>query len=455
MTVSAVTDDEARALVVSEPTSREPLDMVEANECQHQRVVDVPDFQHGAETLGKGRGGMRSVVTGRRIFVAEPFKNLIDGTVVRALGGAVSASAIDRGARFDRASFERDACAGLSELELLDRGRHVGAALREHLPGAVPRALAIVVGALEKDAGGGSSFRWLPVSALIEALGDDALRDPRPLDDAAFEACLEASRALTQRFTAEWCVRPLLQLRERETLARLTEWTRDPSEHTRRLCSEGTRTRLPWGRRLDAFIARPAPVLALIEHLKDDESEYVRRSVANSLNDLSKDHAELVITTCARWWEGGDAARRKLVKHALRTLVKRGDARALAILGMDVEHAHAHVTVTGSVSPKRVPIGGSARVSITAHNADEKAARVVIDLVVHYVKKTTKKSGKTSPKVFKGKTLTIAGGETIAFERTLAFVDVSIRKHEPGAHAIEAKVNGKLVPLGTVTLTRS
>ena len=189
-------------------------------------------------------------------------------------------------------------------------------------------------------------------------------------------------------------------------------------------------------------------MLALLEHLKDDASEYVRRSVANNLNDLAKDHPERVLETCARWSEGASVERRRLVSHALRTLVKRGDPRALRLLGMDVAHAHTHLDVQGRVTPRRVAIGGEVRVSITADNRGAKAARVVIDLVVHYVKK----SGKTSPKVFKGKTLSIGAGETLSFERTIAFVDRSIRKHEPGVHHLEAKVNGKLVPLGSVRL---
>ncbi len=388
----------------------------------------------------------------------EPFKNLVSPPVVRGLGAAIGASASRRGAAFDRARFERTATRNLDALELLARGRHVAEALRAQLPREIPTALEVVIGALGEPTspsqpgsdGEGSSFRWLPVSALIERLGDDALADPSRLDDASFEACLRACHALTQRFTAEWCVRPFLQARTEETLATLARWTRDPSEHVRRLCSEGSRTRLPWGRRLDVFIADPEPVLALIERLKDDDSEYVRRSVANSLNDLSKDHPDRVIATCGRWWKDGSAPRRKLVTHALRTLVKKGDPNALAILGVDVAHAHAHVEVRGSVSPKRAPIGGSARVSITATNSGDRAASVVIDLVVHYVKK----SGKSSPKVFKGKTTSIAPGGAITFERTLSFVDVSIRKHEPGAHRIEAKVSGKLVPIGSVTLTR-
>jgi 3-methyladenine DNA glycosylase AlkC len=456
--------------------------MVEASECQHQRVVDVADFQRPAETLEKPAGDMRSVVSSGRDLarserrgetMAEPFKNLLDAAAVRALGERVAASAGRQRVTFERASFVRDATRGLEALELLDRGRHVARALRAHLPREVPRALALAVGALGSGEPGpdeqgpspssqspsrdeeGSVFRWLPLSALIEAIGDEALAAPEAFDDASFEACLSACHALTQRFTAEFCVRPFLQLREAATLARLAQWTGAPSEHVRRLCSEGTRTRLPWGRRLDAFIARPAPVLALLEQLKDDESEYVRRSVANNLNDLAKDHSALVIETCERWWRDGSVARRKLVTHALRTLVKRGDARALALLGMDVEHTHAHLEVRGHVAPRRVAIGGSARVSITASNRDARDARVVIDLVVHYVKKGPAGAAKTSAKVFKGKTLTVPAHESVSFERTVAFVDRSIRTHEPGLHRIEAKANGKLVPLGEVTLTRA
>lgn len=388
--------------------------------------------------------------------MAEPFKNLLDATVVRTLARALAQSAKAQSAKalatpFDAAAFERDAVRGLAELELMSRARHIAAVMQRHLP--PERAVAVLVGALgpalpgtDEVTGG---FRWLPISAYLEAYALDAPDDAerRSAHDAGLAAC----HALTQRFTAEWCIRPFLEARPNETLATLTEWTRDPSPHVRRLCSEGTRTRLPWGRRLGVFIEQPQGVFALLEHLRDDESEYVRRSVANNLNDLSKDHPDLVIATCTRWWKDGDASRRRLVKHALRTLVKKGDPEALAILGVDVEHAHTHVAVTGSISPKRLPIGGAARVSITATNDGDRAASVVIDLVVHYVKK----SGKSSPKVFKGKTTSIAAGGAISFERTLSFADVSIRKHEPGAHDIEAKVSGKIVPLGKVTLTRS
>jgi len=396
--------------------------------------------------------------------MADPLKDLIDASVVHTLGDDLSASARRLGAPFDRAGFVRNATRGLEQHELLARGRHVARAMRSHLPPETERAIAVVVGALgprlggarsmvtpadeagaeraasgERDAGamGLSVFRWLPVSAFLEAHGTDA-----------WDAGLAACRELTQRFTAEFCIRPFLEARPSDAFAVLAHWCDDENEHVRRLCSEGTRTRLPWGPRLRIAIAEPERVLPLLEKLKDDRSEYVRRSVANNLNDLSKDHPARVLEVCSRWWSGGSAQRRKLVKHALRSLIKKGDRDALHLVGMDVDRSHASFEVTGRVRPARARIGDTVQVEVSVHNTGPATARAVVDVVVHYIKA----SGASSPKVFKGRTLELAADERSSFTHKLAFVDRSIRKHFPGVHRIEAKVNGRLVPVGTVKL---
>ena len=177
----------------------------------------------------------------------------------------------------------RDATRGLEALELMDRGRHVMRAMRTHLP----QDPAEAIGILERSLGppldgteghGMAPFRYLPHVLFVATHG---LR--------CFEASMRAQHALTQRFTAEFSVRPFLEAEPARTLARLTAWTRDPSPHVRRLVSEGTRPRLPWAGRLRAFQRDPTPTLALLERLKDDPHPYVRRSVANHLNDIGKD----------------------------------------------------------------------------------------------------------------------------------------------------------------------
>ncbi|MBM3855483.1 MAG: hypothetical protein FJ399_20400, partial [Verrucomicrobia bacterium] len=202
-----------------------------------------------------------------------------------SLGSLLAAPAIDCLAHnlatvhptFDAASFRRAARAGLRPLGLLQRGRHLARVLRQHLPAEYPDAVGILLRSLtpplETTADNGLAvFFYLPHVAFVGLYG---------LGD--FETSMHAQYELTKRFSAEFSLRPFLLRQPERTLARLAEWTRDPNPHVRRLCSEGTRPRLPWAPRIPAFIADPRPVLPLLEALRDDPSLYVRRSVANHL----------------------------------------------------------------------------------------------------------------------------------------------------------------------------
>ena len=170
-----------------------------------------------------------------------------------------------------------------------------------------------------------------------------------------FETSMRAQYELTKRFTAEFSIRAFIERYPNETLKRLAEWAHDPNMHVRRLVSEGTRPRLPWASRLRGFQEDPSPVLELLEVLKDDPEEYVRRSVANNLNDISKDHPELVVEVTRRWWLDASEDRRRLVRHALRTLVKAGNTEALAVLGYDAISAIEVRAVT--CTPDVIEIG--------------------------------------------------------------------------------------------------
>ena len=142
---------------------------------------------------------------------------------------------------------------------------------------------------------------------------------------------MQAQHALTRRFSAEFSIRPFLVRDQTRTLARLLEWTTDPDPHVRRLCSEGSRPRLPWGMRLTAFVQDPGPVLPILERLKDDPSLYVRRSVANHLGDIAKDHPERVFALCEAWLDGASNERKWLIRHALRHPAGKGHPTALAL----------------------------------------------------------------------------------------------------------------------------
>jgi 3-methyladenine DNA glycosylase AlkC len=144
---------------------------------------------------------------------------------------------------------------------------------------------------------------------------------------------LRALYELTKRFTAEGAIRAFLQAYPEQTLTWLAEWATDPNCHVRRLVSEGARPRLPLAPRLPEFVKNPQPVLALLEQLKANPVLMVPRSFANNLNDIAKDHPDLVVETLARWKQAADPGTQWIIGHATRTLLKQGHADALALLG--------------------------------------------------------------------------------------------------------------------------
>lgn len=234
---------------------------------------------------------------------------------------------------FDAEAFAQRAKKGLKTLAILQRGHHIAQVLREHLPQRYDQAIDILLRSLTppltktKDVGLGVFF-YLPHISFIARYGLDEEhnggRDP-------FEASMKAQYELTRRFSAEYSIRPFLIRWPDRTLARLTDWLTDPCPHVRRLCTEGTRPRLPWAIRIPSFIADPRPVLPILEALKDDESLYVRRSVANHLGDIYKDHAELMLEICARWLNGASTQRKWLLRHSLRYPAKKGVKEAVRL----------------------------------------------------------------------------------------------------------------------------
>lgn len=234
---------------------------------------------------------------------------------------------------FDAASFRTQALLGLEPLGILERGHKLGQDLWQHLPPHFEQACDILQRSLTPpntatEELGLAVFFYLPHTCLVARYGLDAEhnggKDP-------FDTAMRMQHALTQRFTAEFSIRHFWLHDPERTLAQLSAWTTDPSPHVRRLCSEGTRPRLPWAMRLPALVRDPSPVLPLLEALKDDPELYVRRSVANHLGDIAKDHPALVFGLCERWLEGASPERRWLLRHALRYWAKKGDPTALRL----------------------------------------------------------------------------------------------------------------------------
>ncbi len=345
--------------------------------------------------------------------------------------------------RFDMDAFLHDALNGYEALALMPRGKHIARALHRHLPPDYGEALRILLASADQPHGRApglslASFLFLPHTVFVSEFGL-----------AHFELSMQAQHALTQRFTAEFSIRPFLQKHPEATLERLAEWTADPSEHVRRLVSEGTRPRLPWASRLPAFQRDPAPVLALLERLKDDPALYVRRSVANNLNDIGKDHPDVLAATANTWLHNAPPQRRWIVQHALRSAVKRGEPGALAALGFG---ASADVVIgQPSITPERAVVGGTLAVAFVVTNNTAQPQRVLVDFAVHYIKA----NGKSSAKVFKLKTLDLAAQETQRVGKGISLAEMTTRKHYPGTHRVDAILNGRARALGSFELAAS
>jgi len=366
--------------------------------------------------------------------MAEAFKNLINPALVRACGEHLGR----RWPGFDRRGFERQALAGLETLEMKARAMQIADALEATLPDDFDRAAGIIESALAPAANGDDlAFRtdanglagWIgwPLGEFIARRG---LAQP--------ERGLLALHALTQRFTGEFAIRPYLIEHFDLTLRTLAAWCDDPSAHVRRLASEGSRPRLPWGLRIQRLVADPAPTLPLLRALQDDASEYVRRSVANHLNDIAKDHPAVVADWLQAHLPGASPARRALLRHASRTLVKQGDARVLKAWGLGGAFKGE---LRFSLAPKVAVVGGKLALSLQLHSTSGKPQALAIDYVVHHVKA----NGTTSPKVFKGWSLTLAPGESRSLARQHSLKPVSTRTYYPGEHRIDVQVNGKVL----------
>ena len=263
------------------------------------------------------------------ILTGVPLKKLIDATLV----GYISESFAAIDSDFNKTNFIQEASKGLESLELKDRARHIAHALAHQLPDDRKNAAKIIVASLGPELEVTKDYGLTPFfyMAHSEWIAHYAIGD--------LESGLLASYELTKRYTSEFCIRPFIVKYESETLDRLYGWCEDSNPHVRRLASEGTRSRLPWAMRLKNIQQKPKLSLPILEKLKDDPELYVRRSVANHLGDIAKDHLELVLDLCTRWLEESQAMndpdtaknRRWVIRHALRYPAKKEHPRALEI----------------------------------------------------------------------------------------------------------------------------
>ncbi len=377
----------------------------------------------------------------------EPFKNLINATTVASAGQYLQRAWTG----FDRQRFEALATHGLDALELKARMLHLSEAMRATLPADFNAACTVLETSLapplpldtQGEPEGLTSAEASTGLAgwVIWSMGEFVARHgqhdvPRSL------ACLHA---LTQRSTAEFAIRPFIQQQPEAVWPVLARWANDPSAHVRRLVSEGSRPRLPWGLRLQSLVVDPAPTLPLLRALQDDQSSYVRRSVANHLNDIAKDHPDLVAGWVKDHLVKATPERSTLLRHASRSLIKQGHAPTLAAWGLA---SGLTGQATLGLSAAQAVVGDAIGLRVVLRSTARQPQPLEIDYAVHHVRA----NGSTSAKVFKGWKLTLAAGEARTLDKRHSLKPVTTRTLYPGRHRIELLVNGLALAEATFDL---
>ena len=234
---------------------------------------------------------------------------------------------------FEKKPFVQEVLKNFDDLSLTERSKHIAIALKKYLPNNYAEAIAIILNSLtppltKTEGNGLAPLFYMPHCSYIAEYGVDPM-----FNDGIepFDISINAQYELTKRFTCEFSIRSFIINHEEKTMNILYKWMSDDDPHVRRLCSEGTRPRLPWAKKIDSFVKDPKPSLKILEHLKNDPDLYVRRSVANHVGDIAKDHMELALDLCETWLMGASKELNWVIRHALRNPVKKGNERAIAI----------------------------------------------------------------------------------------------------------------------------
>jgi 3-methyladenine DNA glycosylase AlkC len=355
-----------------------------------------------------------------------PFADeLIGPRTARALAQAIGAVA----PRNAPLTALRAAAAGLGSLSLRERADLLRDALLRDLPGDY----GSFAGTVRAATGGPHPFSGWLIWPVTSAVATKAIEEG---SGESFDDALDVLAELTPLLTSEFAIRLLLQHDLDRAMARITGWTGHPAEHVRRLATEGTRPFLPWAKRVPAILANPRSTVPVISALYRDESEYVRRSVANHLNDLSRQQPALVLETATGWLADPDGNTLRLVQRGLRTLVKKGHPGALELMGFTP--GAAVDTVGPELAGTTVPFGGTLRFSVSVTNSGPEPARLAIDYTVYHRRANGSQSGKT----FKLTTRTLAPGDSIDLSRDHSFREITTRRYYPGVHAVELQING-------------
>ena len=345
----------------------------------------------------------------------EPLKNMYSKQLMTDLSNEISKHypAFDQRA-FSQSVFDQQ----WHEKELKQRMRHIAECLHQHLPADYKTTINILKPASTQFGG----FEHMFFQDFVECYG---LHD--------FKTSIPALEHFTKYSSSEFAVRAFILREEKRMMKQMLEWARSDNHHVRRLASEGCRPRLPWAISLPEFKRDPRPVLKILKALKDDESEYVRRSVANNLNDISKDNPEIVLDLAQRWL-GKNKNTDRLVKHACRTLLKQGNQQALSLFGFTEAK---HIRFSQFNVQANVAAGEKLPFSFLLTSKESRLGKCRLEFVIRFAKA----NGKQNRKVFK-----ISEAEYSVKEKRVtkyfSFKEISTRKYYAGQHHLAIIING-------------
>ncbi|WIV21315.1 hypothetical protein QPK24_11850 [Paenibacillus polygoni] len=356
--------------------------------------------------------------------MADPLKNVYDEAFLLQLGRKISAAYPP----FQIDSFLQQVMDESYEAKALkERIRTITIAMGTFLPERYEDAIQILCTVSESCSG----FPYLIMPDFVEVFGQE---------EQHWDLSMQALEKFTQQSSAEFAVRPFIIRHPEKMMEQMMKWSLHPVDHVRRLASEGCRPRLPWGQALTLFKQDPAPILPILEQLKADPSLYVRKSVANNLNDIAKDHPNIVIET-ARKWMGQHPYTDWIVRHGCRTLIRKAEPEVMALFGYaeSVEGIELVTEAEITASPAALHIGENGNLSYNLRVREGDPARLRIEYGIDFVKS----SGQVSRKKFLLSDKTVAGGTRISGSRKHRWADLTTRKHYAGVHRIVLLINGK------------
>jgi len=336
---------------------------------------------------------------------------------------------------FDEKGFLNDILTNLEQQTYSERKESITQGLIDYLPSNYEESVDILLKVTpppyddEATSDAMDRFYVSTFTAYIGKMGLDS-----------YEISVNALYEMTKSFTAEWDIRPFLLKYPERTLALLKEWTKDKNMHIRRLVSEGSRPNLPWGKKLKFIDEDPkGTTLPLLDLLQNDKEEYVRRSVANHLNDLAKNNGDLVVEVLTEWKNNNlTAGKEKMIHHALRTLIKRGHKGALALIGYgdDID-----IDIEFLAFTEKVNWAEKFEFEFSLKNRTKSAQKLLVDFVIGF----QKKDGKISNKVFKLKKLELEANSKATFRKSFSFKPITTRVYYPGKHIFQLQVNGQII----------